>query len=157
MSFWFRRWMEQSRSPKVDNVALGVAEDLELDVVRVLDEFLDVNPAVAERFFGLAAGGVVALNQRDVVVGRAHPASATAGHGLDHHGVADFLGDLERLLLGLDDVLEPGGTGTPALRANSRLRALSSSAFIAADFGPMKRMLQFSQTSAKWAFSERNP
>ena len=92
----------------MDNVALAVAENLELDVTRVLDEFLDVNPAVGKGLFGLAAGGVVALNQRDVVVGRTHPAATTAGHGLDQHRVADFLGDLERLLLSIDDILGAG-------------------------------------------------
>ncbi len=94
--------------PEVDDVALAVAENLELDVARVLDEFLDVNPAVGKRLFSLAAGGVVALDQRDVVVGGAHSAAAAAGHGLDHHRVADFLGGLERLLFGLDDVLRSG-------------------------------------------------
>ena len=56
--------------PEVDDVALAVTENLELDVARVLDEFLDVNPAVGKRLFSLAAGGVVALDQRDVVVGQ---------------------------------------------------------------------------------------
>jgi hypothetical protein len=94
--------------PEVDDVALVVTENLELDVARVLDEFLDVNPAVGKRLFSLAAGGVVALDQRDVVVGSAHSAASAAGHGLDHHRVANFLGGLERLLLGLDDVLRSG-------------------------------------------------
>ena len=92
----------------MNDVALAVAENLKLDVARVLDEFLDVNPAVGKGLFGLAAGGVVALDQRDVVVGGAHPASAAAGHGLDHHRVANFLGGLECLLLGLDGVLRAG-------------------------------------------------
>src|SRR2546422_3869917 len=37
---------------------------------------------------------------------------------------------------------EPGGVGTPAFLARARLTALSSSAFIARELGPMKRMLQ---------------
>ena len=41
--------------------------------------------------------------------------------------------------------------------ANARLMALSWSAFIAREFGPMKRMLQLSHTSAKCAFSAKNP
>jgi hypothetical protein len=52
---------------------------------------------------------------------------------------------------------EPGGVGTPAFFARLRLTALSSNAVIAREFGPMNRMLQLSQTSAKWAFSDRNP
>ena len=47
------------------------------------------------------------------------------------------------------NIVEPGGTGTPAFLAKARLVALFSKAFIAREFGPMKRMLHFSQTSAK--------
>ena len=36
-------------------------------------------------------------------------------------------------------------------------RGLTLRAFIARELGPMKRMLQFSHTSAKCAFSERKP
>ena len=94
---------------EVDDVALGIAQDLELDVARVLDEFLDVNPAVAERLLRLAAGGVVALDEGDIAVRGAHALAAAAGHGLDHDRVADLLGDLQCLLLGVDDVLGAGG------------------------------------------------
>jgi hypothetical protein len=52
---------------------------------------------------------------------------------------------------------EPGGVSTPAFLASARLTALSSNACIARGCGPMKRMLQLSQTSAKWAFSDRKP
>ena len=52
---------------------------------------------------------------------------------------------------------DPGGVGTPAFFARARLMALSSSAFMARGLGPMNRILQLSQTSAKWAFSERKP
>ena len=52
---------------------------------------------------------------------------------------------------------EPGGVGTSAFLARARLTALSSSAFMARELGPMKRMLQLSHTSAKWAFSARKP
>ena len=41
-------------------------------------------------------------------MGGAHSASAAAGHGLNHHGIADFLGGLECLLLGIDNVLRAG-------------------------------------------------
>ncbi len=44
---------------------------------------------------------------------------------------------------------EPGGVGTPAFLARARLMALSSRAFMARELGPMNRMLQLSQTSAK--------
>ena len=133
---------------EMNTVALGIAEDLTLNVVRVLDEFLDIYPAVAERCFGLAAGGVVALNQRDVIVSRTHPAATTAGHGLDHHGVADFLGDLERFLLSIDDIIGAGWNRHAGLAGQfaaqglvlervhrSGLRANETDVAILADFG----------------------
>ncbi len=51
----------------------------------------------------------------------------------------------------------PGTTGTPAAIIARRAAALSPIARMAAGGGPMKRMLQASQTSAKWAFSARKP
>ena len=46
---------------QVDDVALVVAENLKFDVMRVLDEFLDVNAGIAEGLFRLGARGVIAL------------------------------------------------------------------------------------------------
>ena len=90
---------------------LCVAEDLEFDVVRVLDEFLDVNAGIAEGFFGLGAGGVITFDERNVVVRHAHAASAAAGDGLDHDGIADAFGDGERVLLVFDDAFRTGRRG----------------------------------------------
>ena len=51
----------------------------------------------------------------------------------------------------------PGVMGTPALRAASRAAFLSPIVRMAAGGGPMNRMLQDAQTSAKCAFSARKP
>ena len=48
---------------EVDDGAVMVAEDLELDVARVLDVLLDVDVADAERRFGLALRGLERLAQ----------------------------------------------------------------------------------------------
>ena len=79
---------------------------------------------------------------------RTHPAATTASHGLDHHGVADFLGDLERFLLSIDDILGAGWnrhaglTGQFAAQGlvlervhRSGLRANETDVAILADFG----------------------
>jgi len=79
----------------VDDLALVVAENLDFDVVRVLDEFLDVNAGIAKALFRLAAGGVVAFDEGNVIVRNAHPATAAAGNGLDHDGVANLFGNGE--------------------------------------------------------------
>jgi len=52
---------------------------------------------------------------------------------------------------------EPGSSGIPASFAASRARTLLPMSRSISARGPMKRILQFSQTSAKSAFSERNP
>src|SRR5437867_12652182 len=74
---------------QVDDVAAAVAQDLEFDMVRIFDEFLDVHAGIAEGLFRFAAGGVVAFDQGDVVVGDAHTPTAAAGDGLDHDRIAD--------------------------------------------------------------------
>jgi hypothetical protein len=93
---------------QVDDVALVVAENLNFDVVRVLDEFLDVNAGIAEGLFRLGAGGVIAFDEGNVVVGDAHAASAAAGDGLDHDRIADALGDDQGVLLVFDDAFRTG-------------------------------------------------
>ena len=56
-TFWWRRWSEQSRSPRWTPWPWRVEEDLDLDVARALDEPLEDQPVVAERRLGLAPGG----------------------------------------------------------------------------------------------------
>jgi hypothetical protein len=51
----------------------------------------------------------------------------------------------------------PGVIETPAFRAQARAEFLSPIACIALAGGPMNLILQLSQTSAKCAFSARNP
>ena len=100
---------------QMDDVALVVAEDLEFDVMRVLDEFLDVNPRIAKRLFRFGARRVIAFDQRNVVVRHAHAASAAAGDGFDHDRIADALGDGQGILLVLHDTVGAGGVGDTRL------------------------------------------
>ena len=46
---------------EMNDVALGVAQNLVLNMARILDEFLDVHPAISEGLFRLRARGVEAL------------------------------------------------------------------------------------------------
>ena len=57
MTFWCRRCIEHSRFPEVDDVAVGVAQHLDLDVPGLLDELLDEHPVVAEGVLGLSPAG----------------------------------------------------------------------------------------------------
>ena len=71
MIFWWRRWIEHSRSPRCTSAAVGVAEDLDLDVAGPGDVALEEDPVVAEAAGRLAPGGGHRLGE----VGRPRPRS----------------------------------------------------------------------------------
>ena len=122
-----------------------------------IDVLLDVDVADAERRLGLALRGLERLRQLGRALDDAHAAAAAAGGRLDDDRIADLLGDLQRLLLALDRPVAPGRIGTPAFFIARRARALSPIRRMTCGSGPMKRMWQASQTSARYALSERNP
>jgi hypothetical protein len=84
------------------------AEDLDLDVARLLDVLLEVDRRVLERLLGLGARRVVAGDEARLVVRDAHAAATAAGRGLDQHREADLARDRERVLFVLDRAV---GTG----------------------------------------------
>ncbi|GAB3951032.1 hypothetical protein GCM10027614_52370 [Micromonospora vulcania] len=76
-----------------DHPAVGVAEDLHLDVPAALDVPLDEDRAVAERGGRLAARRSDGLGEPGVVPDDPHPAAAATGGRLDQHGkVGDLVG-----------------------------------------------------------------
>jgi hypothetical protein len=77
---------------KVDRLALAIAKDLNLDVARPLQVFLDIDFVVAEGGLCLAAGGAEGNFDFFVVLGDLHAAPAAAGGCLDDDRIADFLG-----------------------------------------------------------------
>ena len=83
---------------EVDDVAVGVREHLELDVPRLLQEFLHVDLVVAERRARLGLGDADGVQQRGLGVHHAHAAAAAAAGGLDDHRVADVAGDAQVLI-----------------------------------------------------------
>ena len=87
-----------------------VAEHLDLDVARIGDELLDEDAVVAERRFRLRARAGKAFRHFGLAVGDAHALAAAAGRRLDHHRIADLLGDGDRLVVVLDDA-EMAGHG----------------------------------------------
>src|SRR5919201_213652 len=76
---------------------VSIGHYLELDVVRVDDEFLDVDVAISERLFGLQSCAVKGGDETWLVMRGAHAAPAATRHGFDHHRVSDFFRDLSRL------------------------------------------------------------
>src|SRR5579871_2192454 len=87
---------------QVDDRPVMVAEDLELDVPRRLDVLLDVDVGHAEGRLGFALRRLHRVRQLARRADDAHAAPAAAGRRLDDDRVADFLRDLERLLLVLE-------------------------------------------------------
>ena len=80
---------------EMDEVALPVAQHLDLDVARLDHVLLDQDTIVAERGARLGPRALEALEQLLVVMGDPHALAAAAGRGLDHHRVADAARDLE--------------------------------------------------------------
>ena len=137
---------------------MPVAEDLDLDVPRLLDELLDVDVGIAEPLFGLVLGGLEGVLEFRLLADDPHPAPAAAGHGLDDDGKADRLWRSRCLpAISFTTPSLPGTTGTPALRIVSFARALSPMAVIISGLGPMNLIPLVVQISAKLAFSARNP
>ena len=110
-TFWWRRWSEQSRSPRVHRVALAVAEDLDLDVARGGEVFLEIDLVVAEGCLGLGAGGVE--RGLEILGGfrELHAAPAAAGRGLDDEREADLRADADRVLKGGHAAFGAGNAG----------------------------------------------
>ncbi len=82
---------------EIENGAVLVAKDLDLDVARILDKFLDKHPLVAETVEALALGRLEAFLDVLVVPGEPHALAAAARAGLHHHRITDAIGPFERL------------------------------------------------------------
>ena len=93
---------------EIDDMAVLVAEHLNFDVTRIDDEFLDEDAIVAERRQRFGFGAREALGDFLARVGDAHALAAAARRGLDHHRIADFVGDLGGALGALDHAEETG-------------------------------------------------
>ena len=135
---------------------ISAAEIADVDAIHPGYGFLSENAHFADvcescniRFIGPSSRAMNALEDKAVSRALAKRAGVKGPPGSE--GVVDNEQDA------LTIAKKIGGPLTPARLASARLTALSSKAFIARELGPMKRMLQLSQTSAKWAFSERNP
>ena len=76
--------------PEVDQIAVGIAEQLDFDMTRPAHELLEVDLVVAEGGLRLAAGLDDALVQMLCRIDDPHAASAAAPAGLEHHWIADL-------------------------------------------------------------------
>src|SRR6266700_612589 len=100
---------------EIDDVAVLVAEHLDLDMARIDDEFLDEDAVVTKGRLGLGLGEAKAFGDLGLRMRDPHALAAAAGRGLDHHGVADLPGNLESVLVIFDDTEMAGHGGNLGL------------------------------------------
>ena len=77
---------------EMDRVAISVGENLDLDVARRGNKFLDQHPAGAEGRLAFADGAFERGREIGVLFHEPHAPPAAAGRGLDQHRIADFVG-----------------------------------------------------------------
>ena len=88
-----------------------VAEDLNLDVPRPFDVFLDVDASIAEGRLSLGRSLLPGTRQREVIGRHPHALAAAAGRGLQQDWEADLLCDPHRLLLVGDQAIAARNRG----------------------------------------------
>ncbi len=93
---------------EMDDVAVVIAEHLELDVPRRLDVFLDVHVADAEGRFRFALRRLHRVRQFGRGSDDAHAATAAAGGGFDDDRITDLFRQLERPFLVVDRAVAAG-------------------------------------------------
>src|SRR5258708_2845404 len=79
--------------PKMDQVAVFVAEQLNLDVPRILEQLFDIDLAAAERALRFAAGIANGGFDLGLAVHAPHAFAAAARDGFEQHRVADLARD----------------------------------------------------------------
>ena len=159
MSFWWRRWTEQSRSPRWIDVAVAVGEDLDLDVARVGEVALEVDRRVGEELLALARGALEGRLQLASVERDAEALAAAAARRLDRDGVADVVVDdlrasstvVDRLGRAGDD--RDAGVAHELARAGLRAHRLDRARGRADEDDPGL----LARARAKRAFSARKP
>ncbi len=83
---------------EIENIAMLVAQHLDLDMPRILDEFLDEHAVVAKARQPLALGRLESLTHVLLAVRQPHPLAAAAGRSLHHHRITDLARDPHRLV-----------------------------------------------------------
>ena len=77
---------------QVDDIAVGIAENLHFDMARRGDPFFEQHLVVREAGLGLALAALQHLLELRRLVDLAHPLAAAARDRLDQHGIADRVG-----------------------------------------------------------------
>src|SRR6516162_1076336 len=75
---------------EINDVAVLVAQHLDLDVAWIGDEFFDKDAIIAEARFGFRPRAGETLRDLGLAKGDAHALATAAGGGLDHHRITDL-------------------------------------------------------------------
>src|SRR5206468_3021391 len=92
----------------MDEVAVLIAEDLNLYMSSCLDELLDVYSRITERELSLLLSSGQRREKGGAIVNYAHPAAAATSRCLDDYRVPDGGRDPRGLFFVLDHALESG-------------------------------------------------
>lgn len=149
------------------DIPIIVGQNLNLDMARALDVFLEIDPGILECLFSFRTGRLKSSSQRDFVPGYSHPFATTTSGGFDQDRVTDSIGDTN----GLFDIRDQAITARYAGHARSH-RDFSSTDLVtellhcvhrrsdefniatAADFGKVR---VFSQETVAWMYSLHVP
>ncbi len=80
--------------PQIHGIAELIGQQLDFDVARVFEEFLNEHAAVTEAGGGFGGSERHAFDELLLVARHAHALAPAPGGGFDHHRVANFLGEL---------------------------------------------------------------
>ena len=111
---------------EIDKVAVLVAKHLDLDVSRLLNQLLDIDFMISESAQRLTLPCGERRCQFIAAIDAPHPFTATAGDSLQHHGIANALGELLRLGDGREGAYRTGNerqAGTSGCLPSPRLRS----------------------------------
>ena len=90
---------------EMHHIAMLVAKDLELDMVRTFDKLLDIDGVVAKARHSLRLAGVVCLGNIFGTVNETHTLATATHRSLDHHREADSLAHAHSLFSRIELIL----------------------------------------------------
>ena len=100
---------------EMDHIAMLVAEDLDLDMTRLLTVFFDIDFRIAETGLGFGAGRGKGIGQSRRRVDNLHPAPPPPAVALMMTGKPISLATLTASFTSCTPSLVPGRIGTPSL------------------------------------------
>ena len=89
----------------MNDIAVLVSQYLNLDMLRILDIFLDEDGVVAERLLRLTSGSSVLLYDAGLIPDNTHAPAAAAGRCLQHDRITDLIGELNYFFVCLNGLL----------------------------------------------------